>query len=218
MTNSQRATRNAQPICRLYLISDRQRTGGRPLVPALWEAAEAGVRMIQVREKDLTPREQLALAVEARQALEPLGVKLLLNDRADIARAAGLAGVHLTAAGLPPEAARCSLTAGALVGVSCHTPAEAHFAEESGADFITFSPIFFTPSKADYGEPQGLEKLAEVCTAVRLPVFALGGITPARVSQCLDAGAHGVAAIGALLDVPSIADAVHAFTDALGGA
>ena len=180
MTNSKLKTQNSKLNFRLYLISDRQRTGGRPLVSALLAAAEAGVRVMQLREKDLTPRELFALATEARTALEPLGTKLLLNDRADIARAAGLAGVQLTATSLSPAAARCCLPAGALVGVSCHTLAEARFAEQFGADFITFSPIFYTPSKAAYGEPQGLAKLAEVCAAVDIPVFALGGVTPAR--------------------------------------
>jgi len=199
----------------LYLITDRARTGGRPLVAALRAAAHAGVRAVQLREKDLSPREQYALATEVKAALGPLGTCILINDRADIACAAGLAGVHLPAAGLSPAAARRCLPAGALVAVSTHTPAEARFAEEFGADFITFGPVFATPSKAAYGEPRGLEALKQVCAAVKIPVFALGGVTPARVSACLDVGAHGVAAIGALLDVPGIPDAVAAFLEAL---
>jgi len=207
---------------RLYLITDRARTGGRPLVAALRTAAEAGVGRgkvaavaIQLREKDLSPREQYGLAMEVKAALAGTDTRILINDRADIACAAGLAGVHLPATGLSPAAARRCLPAGALVGVSAHTPTEARFAEEFGADFITYSPIFFTPSKAAYGEPRGLEELRKVCATVKTPVFALGGVTPARVPACLDAGAHGVAAIGALLDVPSIPDAVTAFLDAL---
>jgi thiamine-phosphate pyrophosphorylase len=200
---------------RLYLISDRARTAGRPLVAALRAAAEAGVRALQLREKDLSPREQYALAVEVKAALAGLGTHILINDRADIACAAGLAGVHLPAAGLSPAAARRCLPAGALVAASTHTPAEARFAEEFGADFITFGPVFFTASKASYGASRGLEELRQICAAVRIPVFALGGVTPERVSACLDAGAHGVAAIGALLDVPDIPAAVAAFLDAL---
>jgi thiamine-phosphate pyrophosphorylase len=201
---------------RCYLISDRSRTAGRPLIVALHAAAEAGIRAIQLREKDLPPRQQYALATEAKSVLDPLGCRLIINDRADIACAAQATGVHLGATGLSPKAARCCLPAGSLIGVSAHSLAEARFAEKLGADFITFSPIFATPSKLVYGEPQGVEALREVCRAVSLPVFALGGITPARIPTCLEAGAHGVAAIAALLDVPNIAEAVAAFRAALG--
>ncbi len=202
---------------RLYLISDRTQTAGRPLVAALQAAAHAGVRTVQLREKDLTPRELYALAGEVRTTLAPLGTRVLLNDRADIACAAELAGVHLTSTSLTPAAARGCLRAGSLIGVSTHTLVEARFAEASGADFITFGPVFFTLSKAAYGAPCGLEALREVCAAVRLPVFALGGITPEHVPACIDAGAHGVAAISALLNVPDIPAAVAAFANPLGG-
>lgn len=185
------------------------------MVAALRAAAEAGVRALQLREKDLTPREQYALAAEVTAALGPLGTKVLINDRADIACAAGLAGVHLPSSGLSPAAARRCLPAESLVAVSTHSLAEARFAEEFGADFITFGPVYATPSKLAYGAPRGLEELRQVCAAVKIPVFALGGVTPTRVPQCLDAGAHGAAAIGALLDVPSIPEAVAAFLNAL---
>ncbi|HEY3378015.1 MAG TPA: thiamine phosphate synthase [Armatimonadota bacterium] len=202
---------------RCYLITDRRHTGGRPLVAALQAAAHAGIKAVQLREKDLTPRELYALAEEARGVLTPYGAQLLLNDRADVACAAQAAGVHLTTTSLTPAAARCALHAGSLVGVSTHTLAEARFAETFGADFITFGPVFYTASKAPYGVPRGLDALREVCAAVTIPVFALGGVTPERIPACLDAGAHGVAAISALLDVPDIAAAVGAFADALGG-
>ena len=202
---------------RCYLITDRRQTGGRPLIAALQAAAQAGIKAVQLREKDLTPRELFALAVEARSVLAPLGARLLLNDRADIAGAAQLSGVHLTSTSLSPAAARCCLPVATLVGVSTHTLVEARYAEQFGADFITFGPVYATPSKAAYGEPRGLAALREVCAALRLPVFALGGITPERIPPCLDAGAHGVAAISALTDVPDIAAAVGEFAEALGG-
>lgn len=201
---------------RLYLISDRRQTGGRPLVAALQAAAHAGVRMIQLREKGLPPRELCALAGEVVTALTPLGARLLVNDRADVARAVGAAGVHLPTTGLTPGMARRTLPSPALIGVSTHTLAEVRFAEATGADFLTFGPVFFTPSKADYGEPRGLEALREACRAVSIPVFALGGITPERTAACLDAGAHGVAAISAILHAPDIAAAVASFQRELG--
>ena len=201
---------------KLYLITDRHKTFGRPLVAALEAAAHAGVKVMQLREKDLTPRELYALATEARGAIAPYGSRLLINDRADIACAAKLAGVHLTTTSLSPASARCCLPEDALVGVSTHSLVEARFAQEFGADFITFGPVYHTASKAAFGEPKGLDALREICDAVSIPVFALGGVTPDRARACLDAGAHGVAGIGALLDVPSIEDAVAAFADALG--
>lgn len=197
----------------LYLITDRTKTHGRPLIAALETAAAAGVRAVQVREKDLTPRELYALAIEARDALP--GVRVLINDRADIACAARLAGVHLTTTSLSPQAARCCVP-DAVLGVSTHTLAEARFAEAMGADFITFGPVYATPSKAAYGAPRGLDALREVCEHLCIPVFALGGVTPDRVSACRAAGAHGVAAISALLDVDDIASAVGEFLAALG--
>lgn len=199
-----------------YLITDRRHAGGRALIAALQAAAHAGIKAVQIREKDLAPRELYALCEEARDALRPLGVKVLVNDRADIACAAGLDGVHLTTTSLTAQAARRCVGDGALIGVSAHTLAEARFAEASGADFITFGPVFFTQSKAPYGPPVGVAALREICASVSIPVFALGGVTPERVPDCLDAGAHGVAAISALLDVPSIADAASAFKAALG--
>jgi thiamine-phosphate pyrophosphorylase len=198
----------------LYLISDRTRTAGRPLLAALQAAVKAGVRLLQLREKDLSPRELYALAAEARALLDPFAATLLINDRVDVAAAVG-AGVHLTTRSLPPAAARRCLPVGALIGVSTHSLAEASFAVASGADFLTFGPVFDTPSKAAYGPPRGLDALREVCAAVSLPIYALGGITPARVTACRAAGAYGVAAIGALLEAPDIANAVAAFNCAL---
>lgn len=202
---------------RCYLITDRRHTHGRALAAGIRAAVQAGIKAVQLREKDLTPRELYALALEVQQTLHGLDARLLLNDRADIACAAGYQGVHLTTTSLTPGVARRCLPADTLIGVSTHSLVEATFAEASGADFITFSPIFFTPSKAAYGAPQGLAALREVCAAVQIPVFALGGITLENAAACRDAGAHGIAAIRALLDVPDIADTVGRFAEALGG-
>ena len=201
---------------RCYLISDRQQTGRRPLVAALHAAAHAGIKAMQLREKDLTPRELFALASEIRDVVHPYSARLLINDRADIACAAALDGVHLTTTSLTPRNARCILRPESLIAVSTHTLTEARFAESAGADFITFGPVFYTASKSAYGAPQGIAALQEVCQNVHIPVFALGGITPERIPHCLAAGAHGVAAISTLLDVPDIASAIAAFAEQLG--
>lgn len=200
----------------LYLISDRKQCLPRSLTYTLAQACQAGVRGVQIREKDLTAGELFLLVCEVRDALDPYHPALLVNDRADIAAAAGIAGVHLPEAGLPPEAARQALDPGSLIGVSTHSVENAQKAEECGADFITFGPIFFTPSKAPYGEPLGLDALEQVTRTVRLPVFAIGGITPTRARQCIENGAHGVAVISAILAAPDIPAAVAEFEAAMG--
>ena len=200
----------------LYLISDRTRCAPLTLTDALVQASRAGVRSIQIREKDLPSGDLLSLVCEIRDALEPHRPTLLVNDRADIARAAGVAGVHLPETGLPPDDARRCLETGSLIGASTHSVDGAQAAEEHGADFITFGPVFFTPSKTPYGEPLGLDTLKCAARKVRIPVFAIGGITPDRARQCLDAGAHGVAVISAILAAPDIPAAVNGFTEAMG--
>jgi thiamine-phosphate pyrophosphorylase len=158
----------------------------------------AGVDWIQLREKDLTARQLAQLAAEAMRAAQRTSAKILVNDRLDVALAAGAAGVHLGGQSVPVAAVaekRSRLPEGFLVGASCHALAEAEAAACAGADYIIFGPVFATPSKAAYGPPQGLEKLAEVCARVRVPVLAIGGITAENAAACLRAGAAGIAAI-----------------------
>jgi thiamine-phosphate pyrophosphorylase len=183
----------------LYLITDRKQVPGGDLCAAVEEALRGGVRAVQLREKDLSGRELYELACRLRACTSHYGAKLLLNDRLDIALAAGADGVHLGESSLPLPQVRKIAGEQLLVGVSCHNRETAHAAEENGADFITFSPIYYTPSKAPYGEPVGTERLAEVCRLLRIPVFALGGITQQKVSAVLGCGAHGIALISAIL-------------------
>ena len=201
---------------RLYLVSDRHQCTGRSLIEALTTASEAGVRAVQIREKDLRAGELLALSREVQSVTGPRGVRLFINDRADIARAVGAAGVHLPEAGLTVEAARKALGPGGLIGVSTHSGEGARRAGQCGADYITFGPVFSTPSKAAFGPPAGVEKLEEAARAVDLPVFAIGGVRPDRVRACLDAGAHGVAVISAILSARDVRQAVGRFRKELG--
>jgi len=148
------------------------------------------------------------LVARAAEITRGSKTRILVNDRSDIARAAGADGVHLTRRSLPVEVVRNICGAEFLIGVSTHSVDEARAAHAAGADFVVFGPVFETESKRAYGAPQGLDKLRDVTRALgEFPVLAIGGITLDNVGECFDAGARGVAAIRMLNDaenMPSI--------------
>lgn len=164
-------------------------------------AVLAKVSLIQLREKSLPARLVFELALEAVKITKNSQTKILINDRADIAFAANADGVHLTSNSIPVKEIRRNFPNDFVIGVSTHTIKEAVNAKKEGADFVTFSPVFETPSKKKYGAPQGLEKLREVCNALKnFPVIALGGINSMNYKQVLENGASGFAAIRFLND------------------
>ncbi|MDY0189539.1 MAG: thiamine phosphate synthase [Desulfuromonas sp.] len=184
----------------LYLISDRhQLHPDHDLISAVTAALEGGVTALQLREKDLPAAQLFDLGCQLRQLTRRYNAKLLVNDRIDIALAIEADGVHLTEQSLSISQARHLLGRDKLIAQSTHNLASAIHASQQGADFITFSPIYYTASKAKYGAPQGLEQLKHICQQIHLPVFALGGITPQRTSTVMDAGAAGVALISAII-------------------
>jgi thiamine-phosphate pyrophosphorylase len=165
-------------------------------------AVDAGVDWIQVREKDLSGRELIHLVRETVAAAAGTRTKIIVNDRLDVAIAARAAGVHLGAESLPVRAVAAwreshtaASTSNFLIGASCHSLEQAQSAEQDGADYIIFGPVFETPSKASFGPPQGIERLHKVCTEIKIPVLAIGGVNPANASDCTRAGATGIAAI-----------------------
>lgn len=159
--------------------------------------------MVQLREKELHARTLLTLARKARACALPKGSLLLINERTDIALAAGLDGVNLPEEGCPTAAVRRSAP-NLLIGRSTHSIEAVRRAGEEGADYVLFSPVFDTPSKRAYGPPQGIRRLAEACRVSTVPVLALGGVTPDNAAACLDAGAWGVAALGPFRDLAGL--------------
>jgi len=204
------------PLSRLYLVTDRAFCAPRSLEDVLDEACAAGARMVQLREKDLPPRELCLLAEAAKTVADRHGASLFVNDRIDIAMAVDAAGVHLSRKSVPPSIARRCLNEAQLIGVSTHSVEEAMLAEQDGANFICFGPVYDTPSKRPYGSPQGLRKLREVCNCVSVPVYAIGGISHSQVDECIGAGAYGVAVISAVIGAADVTDAVSSFSDTLG--
>ena len=186
-------------------VTDRRTLGGvneeaacAALQNKILAAERARVDWVQIREKDLEGRALIHL-VRAAVECAPR-CRILVNDRLDVAIAVRAAGVHLggdslRVAEVVPWCRAGHAPADFLVGRSCHSMEEALAAEKEGANYIFFGPVFATPSKAAYGAPQGIEKLAEVCRGVRVPVLAIGGITTENAGECLDAGAAGIAAI-----------------------
>jgi thiamine-phosphate pyrophosphorylase len=184
----------------LYLISDRQALPkGRDLLTAVEQALQGGVGAVQLRDKDLSDDERLMLARQLRTLTRRYRAQLLINGSVDIALASEADGVHLGASSQSVAEARRLLGPERLIGYSAHSLEELALVAEMGADFATFSPIFFTPSKAAYGPPQGLERLAAACSASPIPVFALGGIDPSHIAAVRQAGAQGVAVISSIL-------------------
>lgn len=202
------------PLPHLYLITDRQQVANKNLfLETIEELLQAGVKMIQLREKDLTAAELYPLAKSLRKMTQHHKSLLLINDRIDLALAVEADGVHLGHHSLPINVARKILGPKFLIGASTHSVPQVESAGRQGADFVTFGPIYFTPSKAAYGNPVGLESLHDVATVSSIPIYALGGIKEDNARATLEAGAHGIAVISALLSASSPSSAYKSLSE-----
>ena len=160
---------------------------------------EGGVKAIQLREKDLGGRDLFELAEKTRRLCERYRAALFINDRIDVALAVDAAGVQLGKISLPIETARSLLGPRKLIGASIHSIEEVRHAEQGGADFVLFGPVYFTPSKASFGAPQGVATLRKIVETSALPVYGIGGITADNTIKVRDAGARGIALIAAII-------------------
>ncbi|MGC3973602.1 MAG: thiamine phosphate synthase [Nitrospira sp.] len=192
---------------RLYLVTDRHQTAGRPLLSVLARAVRAGVRAIQLRERDLSVREVHTLAAELQNELPD--ARLFINDRVDVALALRTSGVHLRESSLPAGVVRSLLWPSQLLGLSVHSFDGVIAAEQQGADFVVLGPIYDTPSKRVYGPPIGLSILEQAAQKVRIPIFAIGGITATRAREVRQAGAFGVAVLSSILSAMNVEQATE---------
>lgn len=180
---------------RCYITNRRSLPAGASLIDNIARNLAAGVEWIQIREKDLSARDLFDLTRQVLSLPNPHGSKILVNTRVDVALAAGAGGAHLPAGSPAPRTWRALTPPGFLIGVSCHHLDEVRAAQDQGADYAVFGPVFPPRSKATGLEPRGIEGLAQAVRAARIPVLALGGITATNAEDCVQAGAAGIAAI-----------------------
>jgi thiamine-phosphate pyrophosphorylase len=182
---------------------------------AMQAVLAAGAPLIQVRTKDVSDRSRFTRASSLVGQCHALGAVAIINDRADVAAATGADGVHVGHDDLPPDAVRSVLGAEAVIGATARDPDAARRARDSGATYLGVGPIYATSTKTGLPAPIGLAGLEAVARAVDLPVIAIAGVQPKQVPELLEAGAWGVAAIGAVFDAADPATVVHQFLERL---
>jgi thiamine-phosphate pyrophosphorylase len=177
-------------------------------------AVTTGIQLIQIREKRITARVLFELTSRAVAIARGSSTRILVNDRADIAAAAGADGVHLTTRSLNPDVIRKAFGDEFLIGASTHSLSEAEMARSEGADFAVFGPIFATPSKENYGAPLGVDQLfAAARQLTPFPLIALGGVSLENAIECLEAGAQGIAGITLFESAFSLASTAETIRD-----
>lgn len=202
----------------LYVVTDEAIGRGRTHTELARLAAAGGADVIQLRDKRLPGRDLLSAAVAIREITRDAGALFIVNDRLDVALAAGADGVHLGASDLPVGAARRIAPPGFVIGASVGSVAAAVRAAATGADYVALSPTFATGSKDDAGPGCGLATLSAVRAAVSLPLVAIGGITAANVADVIAAGADGVAVISAVVGEDNVTAAARNLRDRIAAA
>lgn len=200
---------------RLYAITDRHQCAPTPLTDVISELLDAGVTTIQLREKDLDDTELLQLAQLIAELCRNYEAKLFINTNTQIALEVGAAGVHLPANAESVDTIKAQTTDHFYIGCSVHCFNAAEKRKAEGADFVTYSPIYPTASKPGYGPAVGVWRLTQLAEQVKLPIFALGGITPVRVAECLEAGAFGVAVMSGMMSPTDTGEQARRYLDTL---
>ena len=200
---------------KLYVITDRLRCSPRSLYDVIHDLLDAGISAIQLREKDLSDSEFIFLGKPIAKLCRAYAAQLFINSRTVIAAELGADGVHLPRDSTPVEEAVPKSHNRLVVGCSVHSRDEARMRELDGADFLTYSPIYPTASKPGYGPAAGLENLRKVAEGVKIPVFALGGVTPERIPECIGAAAHGVAVMSGVMSAETAAQNAKAYLQTL---
>jgi thiamine-phosphate pyrophosphorylase len=215
-TDSSTQNQGRLDALRLVLITDRTLLPEDQFLAGIEAALKGGVRAIQLREKNLSENELRSLAKDVLKLTQKYSALLIINHRAELAHAIGANGVHLTESSPAVRKIRKQFP-DLLIGKSTHSLQGAMRAQHQGADFVTFSPVYDTPSKQQYGPPQGLEKLKHVCAGLDIPVLALGGIDLSRITSVREQGAFGVALIRGIWNSPDIEHESLKYINALTG-
>ena len=192
----------------LYVVTDEKLSRGLTHAEIARRAVAGGADVIQLRDKDKSSRELYEIACEIREICRDRAL-FFVNDRLDIALAAGADGVHLGQDDLPIEAARRVAPQNFLIGISVGNAGEALAAKSAGADYVAVSPVFSTPSKTDAGTGHGVAAIREIRTAVTCPVIGIGGINADNAAELIDAGLDGVAVISAVVSAPDVTAAAQ---------
>lgn len=187
----------------LYLVTDRSLSGGRDMAWIVAEAARGGVTMVQLREKDCSTNEFIALAYELKTVLSPFGIPLIINDRIDVALAVDADGVHIGQSDMPYDIARALMGKNKIIGLSVETMDEVVAANDMDVDYIGISPVFATPTKTDTLKPFGLDGIDDVVRCSRHRCVAIGGMNRETVGEVIRRGVEGVAVVSAIVSAPS---------------
>jgi thiamine-phosphate pyrophosphorylase len=201
----------------LYVVLDRAAARGRDLIEVLDAALAGGCRLVQLREKEWPSGRVLPLAERLRARCAAAGATFIVNDRVDLAVAAGADGVHLGQDDLPARAARPLLRPGMILGISTHSVEQARAAQADGADYVAVGSMFPTRSKAEF-QLVGTDLLRKLRGEIRVPLIGIGGITHANVGEVIAAGADGVAVISAVCAAPDPRAAAERFVTLIRGA
>ncbi|MGA2185588.1 MAG: thiamine phosphate synthase [Bryobacteraceae bacterium] len=190
------------PDWSLYLVTDRLLASPRAIEAVVAAAVRGGVTAVQLREKECSTREFVALARKLKEMLTPLAVPLIVNDRADVALAAGADGVHAGQSDMDCRDLRRLLGPGAIIGLSVETLEQAEQAAALPVDYLGVGPIFSTSTKPDAAPAWGIEQLAELRRRTRHVLVAIGGIHAGNAGQAIAAGANGIAVVSAICAAP----------------